>query len=108
RSSTAGVFPLRLGWQTVRRTPLFAQLPQELLTVMPGNLIHGTLLALYPARIVTHDRLPASLGHRINRQVKPPGQRDFVLPFIVQAPPFTFRSAHQEGARWNPGKLHPD
>jgi len=88
-------------------TVSLAQLPKELQTVLPGNLFNGKIVSQGFARIVAHDRSPISLRDGMNRQVKPLGQRDPVLGFVLAPPSFRCRTAHQEGARWNPGKLHP-
>src|SRR5262249_41167929 len=70
------------------------------------------LFAPEVAGIVAHYLLPLLLGHRVNAQVKPLGQRDLVLRFIqslglLRLPAwFLLWTSHEEVPRWDPDEFH--
>src|ERR1043165_5266919 len=104
-SGPTSVFPFYLSRETIWLPILFAQVFAEFHTFMPGNPFDRPRVNLKPAGVGRHDCFPLSLCDRIEAHVKPFGQRGFVLSFIALPLFLAGRTAHHEGARWNPNKL---
>src|SRR5713226_10349648 len=96
-SSTASVFPLGLGRQTIRFFVLAPQFLDELLAIIPGNVFdRQVLFALELAWGIVHDLRPLFLGHCEYAHVKSLGQRDLVRGFVISLFLFLFRTGHHK------------
>ena len=61
-ATAGGVFPFRLGGQTVVHSGLLVELEEENLHLVPGNILHGQVIAHHAARVGAHNLLPQLLG----------------------------------------------
>lgn len=61
-ATAGGVFPFRLGGQTVVHSGLLVEPEEENLHLVPGNILHGQVIAHHAARVGAHNLLPQLLG----------------------------------------------
>lgn len=86
RPRPASVFPLRLCGQAVRPVSLpLINLPYELLAIIPGHLLHGTIVTTIAemGRVVPHDGVPLPLGYFRGLQIEGLRQSHLMLCLIA-------------------------
>src|SRR5208337_465474 len=107
RSGPARVFPLLLGRKPEPKAGDHRRDPgQEILDVLPANLLHGALGSGEPAWVFTHHRFPESLGARRLEHPEAALDRDLVLRALFMPSSFLVNGrAHEELARRNPAQL---
>src|SRR5271157_2078118 len=107
-SCTGRIFPLSFqGKPVFVRTFLPVELPDKVLDIVPGNILHRAVIAAVfeIGWIAPHDLLPLPLGHRGGLHVKGFADCYFVPVFIIPAARFTGRRPHHVGPRRDEDKL---
>ena len=115
RSATTGIFPFRFGGEAEVFAGPGIELVDEVLDVVPGDVLHREAVALEMGGVGAHDGFPLGLSDFIFTHVKAVRNSDamlWVFPTITAF--FRGWGAHPEGSRRNPaeaqinapGKLH--
>src|SRR5215475_5962289 len=107
RSSACRVLPFRLSGQTVaHHTFLGIEPPQELLHILPGDLLDGEIALASPgAGIIPHHRFPLSLYHFIFAQIKRSTDTDCAYGLLVR---IAVEGSHRECTGRDQYELHPE